>query len=216
MTRPGFSAHDWTRQDRAERHRQASRRWYAKKAEALRRSVGYSAWALQDTVRCWVPSDVVSMVPLRGRNGIQGFVLVDRDDYDVVAQHKWSLARNGYACGYVKGDERSLLMHRFLMGLKKGDGLEVDHLNLRKLDNRRSNLRIVHPDDNKRNRRCRRGAAVPYRGVFPTESGRFQAKARFRGQIHSLGTHGTAEGAAEAVNRFWVDRGHPAPNEVAA
>ena len=40
-------------------------------------------------------------------------------------------------------------MHRLLMGMKKGDGLEVDHLDGNGLNNQRKNLEVVTRSENR-------------------------------------------------------------------
>lgn len=65
--------------------------------------------------------------------------LVDNSDYKFLSKHSWTLHNQGYATGRVEG--KVVLMHKLLLG--KRDGLEIDHINRNKLDNRRENLRFV-------------------------------------------------------------------------
>ena len=67
----------------------------------------------------------------------RGRALIDKEDRKKVeAIGSWCMC-NGYAMNGKIGTT----MHIFLMGKKKG--LEIDHLNGNKLDNRRINLRFV-------------------------------------------------------------------------
>ena len=75
------------------------------------------------------------------------FVLVDESDYDVLHKYKWHY-RNGYAAR--RTHTKSIYMHRDLMICP--DYLQVDHINRDRLDNRRSNLRIVTAVENCANR----------------------------------------------------------------
>lgn len=65
--------------------------------------------------------------------------IVDDNDYALLSNHRWCFHGKGYACSRIA--DRLVLMHVFLLGKKKG--LEVDHINQNKLDNRRGNLRHV-------------------------------------------------------------------------
>lgn len=71
--------------------------------------------------------------------------VVDAAVADALGRWKWCLNGRGYAMGSPG------LLHRVVLGLEKGDGSEVDHLNRDKLDNRRTNLRLVEHSENVRN-----------------------------------------------------------------
>lgn len=62
----------------------------------------------------------------------------------------WYETKDGYARSKEFG-----LMHRYVMGFKKGDGLShryVDHIDGNRLNNRKSNLRVVTPKQNAKNK----------------------------------------------------------------
>lgn len=78
------------------------------------------------------------------------FATVDAVDYERLFTHKWYATHGGYA---ARGDGNGILpMHRVIMGLQKGDKLEVDHIDHNPLNNQRSNLRIVTKSQNQMNR----------------------------------------------------------------
>lgn len=96
-------------------------------------------------------------IPLRAKDGtIRALATVDSVDYEILSKFNWYLSARGYAARQVKlpgrNSSRMVLMHRQIMMLTSGDGLEVDHLNRIKLDNRRVNLRIVDRLTNERNK----------------------------------------------------------------
>src|SRR3954468_19662775 len=85
-------------------------------------------------------------IPIHNRAGDQiALVLVDDADHADLTQHRWSLSDRGYAIRGIKtkhGTEK-VYMHRWILGLERGDGLQADHINGHKLDNRRENLRVA-------------------------------------------------------------------------
>lgn len=69
-------------------------------------------------------------------------VVTTQVDADVdLSKYTMSLQPDGYVQFCKDGKQTSL--HRMVMGLTRGDGKHVDHINGDKLDNRRCNLRII-------------------------------------------------------------------------
>ncbi len=90
------------------------------------------------------PDGLTVTIPLRAKDGsIKGHAMIDSIDV-ALSRWRWCLSR-GYAVRGVRarGGHRLISLHRQILGLTFGDGVEVDHINRNKLDNRRSNLRIV-------------------------------------------------------------------------
>ena len=96
--------------------------------------------------------------------------LVDDEDFEALSRWKWTLNRRSrnkaYAvrCESRGGRKSMILMHRQILGLVPGDGLQADHVNRDKLDNRRCNLRIATPSEQLCNQ-ISRGGASRYKGV---------------------------------------------------
>ena len=125
-----------------------------------------------------------------------GTVRLDREDWLLARDYTWGLQDRGYCWGYV--GTRFILMHRWLMG--EPPGLDIDHRNGDKLDNRRANLRVCTRGENLRNRRLRKDSKAGYKGVATRPNGRFSAAIAVNGVKHSLGGFGTAEEAARAYD----------------
>jgi len=85
------------------------------------------------------------------------FATVDASDFEELSKHSWCASRDHsglvYAVRGVRmgGRQTKILLHRQLLGLVKGDGLQVDHVSGNTLDNRRSNLRLATARENRRN-----------------------------------------------------------------
>lgn len=72
------------------------------------------------------------------------YTLVDDNDYNkIMAFGSWHENDSGYAVkrGKVYGKSSTIRLHRVIADPPKG--LEVDHINGNRLDNRRNNLRVV-------------------------------------------------------------------------
>jgi hypothetical protein len=159
------------------------------------------------------------LVPVSSRDGVV-HALVDPGDHERLLAHAWHLDTGGYPIRSLshhgrKAKRSSQSMHRQVMGLGVGDGCEVDHINRDKLDNRRSNLRLVTHSQNMQNLGPHPGKG--FRGVtwFKVQQ-RWRARAQVDGVVHFLGYHDSEKAAARAVNEFWIQRGQSAPNDLAA
>ena len=93
--------------------------------------------------------------------------LIDIDDIDIVKSRKWTVNADGYVFTYEYDNNNKIhrkTMHRILMNPK--DNELVDHINLNKKDNRRSNLRIVNGSQNEMNKTFRSNNTSGKTGVW--------------------------------------------------
>jgi hypothetical protein len=136
----------------------------------------------------------------------RGYVaLVDDEDYErVMAAGPWYAERDRSAIYAVGCNKR---MHRFLMGLERGDRRIVEHINHDGLDNRKSNLRIATVAENNRNRRKittwrGRPVASPYKGIHASPSRKmWYADIYVKGKLISLGSFADQKDAALAYDK---------------
>lgn len=98
--------------------------------------------------------------------------LVDDADYDWLNQFKWFAykAQTGgfYAMrhsSHKDGKRHTLYMAREILGLKRGDPRQADHINHNTLDNRRSELRICTRQENQGNRNLVSNTTSQFKGV---------------------------------------------------
>jgi hypothetical protein len=124
------------------------------------------------------------------------FTIMDLADEQRLGNRSLSLGSHGYPQLFWEGE--LVLLHRWILGLKKRDGLLGDHVNRIPLDNRGKNLRAVSPSGSSQNVSGRGKSA--YRGVHPVPSGRWQARVKFQGEVYYLGTFDDEESAAIAAD----------------
>lgn len=123
--------------------------------------------------------------------------IVDDEDYEWLSRWKWRAM-------YVKDMDtfyavrsswdghtrRTILMHREILRLQKGDRREGDHRNHETLDNRRGNLRVATRTEQVYNTRMKRTNTSGFKGVYRNRNG-YSAKIRIDGRQVYLGTRRT-------------------------
>jgi hypothetical protein len=136
--------------------------------------------------------------------------LVDEADHDViVAVGRWCFSNSGYAVHYFKdeyGKRGTLYMHRLIMQRVSGipPGLQVDHINQTRVDNRRVNLRLATRSQNQAHKGRQINNTSLQKGVT-FNSGRWEARIRFQGKRINLGRFTDPLQAAmmyDAASRF--------------
>lgn len=153
------------------------------------------------------------VVNLHLQNG--SFAVIDAEDLERCLAHHWHLGdRYIFTHVYKDGKRTVMLLHRFVLGLQKGDKKLVDHINRNKLDCRKGNLRVCSPSENARNRskapKAARGASTSrYKGVSKkehvTKTGRLSIRWRaliyVNGSKVSLGSYATEIEAAISYDK---------------
>ena len=104
--------------------------------------------------------------------------LVDDEDFDFVSKIKWHIDSDGYA---RHGSKR---MHRIIANTPKG--METDHINREKLDNRRSNLRVCTQHENQMNRGKQKNNKSGYKGVFSARK-KWRPQIKYKGKVIRFG-----------------------------
>lgn len=100
--------------------------------------------------------------------------LIDDEDLPLVAGRKWYVLE-----GYATSDGRPgdagkvVLMHGLLISTPAG--LQVDHIDGNRLDNRRRNLRLATRQEQARNRKRRSDNTSGYKGVSKAKNGTSKA-----------------------------------------
>jgi hypothetical protein len=149
----------------------------------------------------------VAMVPLT-----RGFVAqIDASDLHKVAGFNWFAVVQSYTVyavrrvSGVKGRGSKISMHRQIIGAT--NDVQVDHVDLNGLNNRRENLRIATPQQNCFNRRKTRANTSGFKGVcWNRKSRKWQAGIRINRRSVHLGLFETIDAAynayCQAANQY--------------
>lgn len=125
--------------------------------------------------------------------------LVDDEDAGWLSRFKWCAMPKRLAFYAMRtvygGKSKTVYMHRLILGAPQG--VEVDHINMNALDNRRGNLRLCTGAENKLNRRAMALSVTGLKGVSPSRGG-YMAMIKKDGKSHFLGRFPTPEEAHEA------------------
>jgi hypothetical protein len=129
--------------------------------------------------------------------------IVDDEDYLLISEFKWHV-RNGYVATNLRIKERQvpLYLHRLLLGLIPGDGMEADHRSGDHFDNRRENLRIATPAQNQYNQQIQiRLKSSRFKGVhWNRKSKAWRVQIRFKGKQIRIGYFPREDAAAHAYD----------------
>jgi len=121
----------------------------------------------------------------------------------LLRDHSWYLAR-GYVVrsDYSSRNAYQLRIHREILGLKRNDNRQVDHINGDKLDNRKANLRVCSQRQNNLNKAKYANNKSGYKGVsWKKTSQKWCAQISLARKVLHIGLFDTKEAAAEAYNK---------------
>lgn len=98
---------------------------------------------------------------------IEAFGKIDKDDYQRVSAHKWTLAIHNKDIRIVANEKEMnrIGLHQFIL-INYDEEKVIDHINRDPLDNRKSNLRITSRSINSTNAKERVKSRSDIRGVY--------------------------------------------------
>lgn len=138
--------------------------------------------------------------------GEDRFALVDQQDYYRLNYFNWTTKGSGERCYAVRLECDSkhikfLSMHREIMGSPKG--LQIDHRNRSRLDNRRENLRTATNSQNQYNKsKTKRKTSSIYKGVTYVKSiGKWRAQIMVNRKNIALGEYDDEIDSAKAYDK---------------
>ena len=127
-----------------------------------------------------------------------GEILIDTCDIEKTKNYKW-IVNNGYSVASYKVNDgyKTIYMHRTIMNAPKG--IDVDHINHNKLDNRKINLRLVDECQNLWNMKTPITNKSGTKGVsFYSARNRWEAGIKVRSKKIHLGKFKNIEDAIKA------------------
>jgi hypothetical protein len=135
-------------------------------------------------------------------------ILVDDDNYEDLMQYNWNLSPIGYARRSVWADGKNSVeyMHRRIMDAPRGS--DVDHKDLNRINNQKSNLRLATRSENMANMRKIKNptARSKYKGVSyldrPKLKKKWMAYIKLDYKTYYLGYSETENEAAHLYNQF--------------
>jgi hypothetical protein len=124
--------------------------------------------------------------------------IIDTEDLDKTIIYKWRLMKSkGYIVATYKN--KPILLHRLIM--RTPPNMLTDHINMNKLDNRKSNLRICNDSGNMQNRDELVTNKSGFKGVyFHKQTGKWAASITSKGIKIHIGLFDDSKEAAEAYN----------------
>ncbi len=129
--------------------------------------------------------------------------IVSNEDYEYLSQWKWSFhGKYAHRSEWIKGGKGKQIhhyMHRQLMNVPKG--LDTDHINGDKLDNRRENLRVCSRSQNNANMTKPSHNTSGFRGVsWDKRAKKWQARINKNGKLQYCARFEDKLSAAKAYN----------------
>ncbi len=115
------------------------------------------------------------LIPLYRKDRVAAYAIVDAEDYDRLSVHIWHLegryAERRPKRTIYRVQSAMVRMHRAVMD--PPHGMQVDHINGDKLDNRKSNLRVCTASQNKMNIGARKHNKLGLKGVSRPSNGSY-------------------------------------------
>lgn len=123
----------------------------------------------------------------------------DLEDYDKVKDYTWRISSNGYVVAKdIFNSPKEIKLHRLVMGITE-QNIFVDHIYHNKVDNRKSQLRLVTPQQNAANNVFRKNNTSGHKGVYwHNLAQKWLALIQYDKQLINLGLYENIEDAINA------------------
>lgn len=112
----------------------------------------------------------------------------DLEDYDKIKDYTWHIDSSGYISTSINETHSKLRMHQLIMNTKDIEGIYADHIYHNKNDNRKSQLRLVTPQQNQFNVTKQKNNTSGHTGVYwHKKHEQWEALIQFNGELKYLG-----------------------------
>lgn len=118
----------------------------------------------------------------------------DKEDYDLIKNYCWFI-KNGYIMTNDPETRKTIRFHRLVMNVS--DQFQIDHINHKRYDNRKNNLRIVTNSQNSMNKGLQSNNTSGVTGVS-FYNNMWNAEIRYNQKKYYLGSFDNKEDAIKA------------------
>ena len=114
----------------------------------------------------------------------------DLEDYDKIKDYCWYIDSNGYVIAHDNTNNNKIIrMHRLIMNVNRRE-IFVDHIYHNKNDNRKSQLRLVSPQQNASNCKINKSNTSGYKGVYWHEPAqKWEVLIQYNNKLINLGLY---------------------------
>jgi len=115
----------------------------------------------------YIENDDYYILHIINTRNVEAFGKIDKDDYERIKQHKWTLSIHENDIRIVANDAslHRIGLHQFIVN-NYDNNMVIDHINRDPLDNRKNNLRITTRAINSTNAKARKNNNCEIRGVY--------------------------------------------------
>ena len=115
-----------------------------------------------------------------------------KEDYDKIKQYRWNITDKGYICN----GSNKILLHHLILDYDKNCNLIPDHINRKRNDNRRENLRLITHIENCINCSMQSNNTSGFIGIsFDKERNKWQVNIRVNKKLIKIGRYCNIEDA---------------------
>jgi len=134
------------------------------------------------------------------------FAVIDLEDIPLAKKYIWWVQRKKdtyYACGRpINNKNERVKLHRIILGLKKDDGILVDHRDRNGLNCKRNNIRLCNNSQNMQNSIPLDGCSSKYKGAsYRKDIKRYVSLICLNGKLMHLGCFKDEIEAAKAYDK---------------
>lgn len=146
-----------------------------------------------------IEEDICKIIIFDKKGKFKTEAIIDAEDYDKVKNYKWCCPSQNLIQTRIDSNNCLLLWHLILRYPK--EGFMIDHKDMNRLNNRKSNLRLATASNNLCNRKIISNNTLGFKGIsLDKRDGKYSAYVHIDKKRLSLGRFGTDIEAAKAYD----------------